>query len=143
MYLRRCMANTCFLTYTGEQNSFHFLSNHTCAGDKIWWDFVSTVKSSRMSVTSFCNEMTRKYKTSNILSAPFMTISTFVTWIFPWMSSMQIDFRKEVDPWCKYEPKILACDGTHIGVSMKYMKVDNPITSPDNNEVPSKPVHKR
>ena len=72
-----------------------------------------------------------------------MTISTFVKWIFSWSGSMQIDLRKEVDPWCKYEPKILACDVTHIGVSMKYMKLDNPITSPDNTEAPSKPAHKR
>ena len=138
------MADNCCLAYTGEQNTSHFLSNYTCAGDEIGWDFVSMVKSSKMSFTSFCNEMTRKHKTSNILSAPFMTISTFVKWIFSWMGSMQINFFwKEVDPWCKYEPKILACDGAHIAVSMKYMKLDNPITIPDNTEAPSKPVHKR
>ena len=72
-----------------------------------------------------------------------MTISTFVKWLCSWIGSIHIDFRKEVDPWSKYEPIILARDGTHIGVSMKYMKCGNPITSPDNTETPSKPVHKR
>ena len=46
---------------------------------------------------------------------------------------MRIDVRKEVDPECGYKPQILACDGTHIGVSMKHMKLENPITK---NDVP-------
>ena len=88
MYLRKYMANNCCLTYTGEQNSIYFLSNHTCTGDEIGWDFDSMDKSSRMSFTSFCYEMTRNYKTSNILSSPFMTISIFVKWIFSCIGSI-------------------------------------------------------
>ena len=88
------------------------------------------VKSSRISFSAFCEEMTRKYKTSNILSAPLMSVGTFIKWIFSWMAQMKIDFRKHVDPWCQYEPKKLACDGTHAGAALKNLNLQNPITRP-------------
>ena len=55
---------------------------------------------------------------------------------------MKIDFRKEVDPWCKYEPKLLACDGTHVGVSIKHIKLNNPVTAVDGHLIEVTPVHK-
>ena len=64
--------------------------------------------------------------------------------VFGWLSGFQIDFQKEVDPWCKYTPKLLACDGTHIGVSVRNINLHNGgITSVDEptRKVPSK--HKR
>ena len=51
------------------------------------------------------------------------------------MSNMRLDFRKEIDPVCGYHPKILTCDGTHIGVSIKHLHLDKPITKPDNDEI--------
>ena len=87
---------------------FFFLSKTTCAGDEIDWDFISMVKTTGTSFTAFCNEQTRRYKTTNVFSSPFMNIKTFFNWIFAWMASMDIDFTQEVDPWCKYHPKILA-----------------------------------
>ena len=42
------------------------------------------------------------------------------------MAQMKIDFRKEIDPWCKYDPKILACDGTHVGLSLRHLNLQNP-----------------
>ena len=101
------------------------------------------VKASKMSFSGFCSEMSRKYRTNNIFSAPFMSVRTFVKWIFAWMASMQIDFRKEIDPWCKYNPKVLACDGTHIGVSVKHMRLHDPVTSSDLNLQSVTPKHKR
>ena len=50
------------------------------------------------------------------------------------MTQMKIDFRQHIDPWCKYEPKILACDGTHVGAALKNLNLQNPITKPDNGE---------
>ena len=35
---------------------------------------------------------------------------------------MKINFRKDVDPWCP-DRKILAADGTHVGISLKQMKI--------------------
>ena len=113
-----------------------------CAGDEIGWDFVSMMKTSKISLTSFCDEMTRKYKTTNVLAAPFMSSNTFVIWVFAWVESMKIDFREQIDPWCKYEPKLLACDGTHIGVSMKNMKLASPVTITDDPDREISPLHK-
>ena len=71
-----------------------------------------------------------------------MSPNTFIGWFFGWLAAFKIDFRKEIDPWCSYNPEILACDGTHIGVSLRNMKLDNPVTSPD-NDVVLKSLHKR
>ena len=68
VFLLKCLRNNCTLEYSGEEHSIHFLSTMTCAGDEIGWGFVSLVKSSKLSFTSFCDEMTRKYKTNKILS---------------------------------------------------------------------------
>ena len=137
------MGNQCQLEYSGEQDSTFFLSNFTCAGDEIGWDFINMVKTSKISFTAFCNEMTRKYQTTNPLAASFISVNTFVKWIFAWMGSMQIDFRKQVDPWCKYDPEKLACDGTHIGVSVKNIKGHISITKVDDPCTKVIPSHKR
>ena len=79
--------------------------------------------------------MTRKYQTNNPMSPNFMSINTFLKWFFGWMSNMKLDFRKEIDPVCGYHPKILTCDGTHIGVSIKHLHLDKPITQPDTDEI--------
>ena len=88
------MGNQCQLEYSGEQDSIFFLSNFTCAGDEIDWDFINMVKTSKISFTAFCNEMTRKYQTTNPLAASFISVNTFVKWIFTWMGSMQISENK-------------------------------------------------
>ena len=51
------------------------------------------------------------------------------------MAAMNIDFRKHIDPWCGYNPKVLACDGTHIGVSLKCIDLQKPITASDNENI--------
>ena len=86
--------------------------------------------------------MTRKYQTNNPLSPGFMSINMFLKWFFGWMSNMKIDFRKEIDPVCGYNPKVLVCDGTHIGVSIKHLHLDKPVTQPDLDEV-KKAKHQR
>ena len=144
VFSRKCLNNQCHLEYSGDQDSIFFLSNNTSAGDEIGWDFISMVKNSKLSFTAYCNEMTRQYQsTSSHLAAPFMGTNTFVKWIFAWMGSMKIDFRKEVDPWCEYEPKLLACDGTHVAVSIKHMKLNNPVTATDDYSVEVIPPHKK
>ncbi len=56
---------------------------------------------------------------------------------------MGIDFRQEVDPWCGYDPKVLACDGTHIGVSLKLQNLKQPITEPELKDKKLRSVHKK
>ena len=66
-----------------------------------------------------------------------MSVKTFIGWFFGWLSAFKIDFRKEIDPYCGHNPKMLACDGTHIGVLLRHLRLDNPVTKTDiNDQVP-------
>ena len=120
-----------------------FFSKVTGVGDEVGWDFIRRVQTSKITFTGFCKEMTNVYKTNNLKSAPFMSPNTFNSWFFGWLSNHKIDFRKQgIDPWCKHEPELLACDGTHIGVAVRHMKDSQFVTVP---ELPEKlkPIHKR
>ena len=75
-----------------------FYTSTTCAGDEIGWDFIHAVKTSKISFTGFCNEMTRVYKTTHTNGDPFMSVKTFIGCFFGWLSAFKIDFRKEIDP---------------------------------------------
>ena len=55
---------------------------------------------------------------------------------------MKVDYIKEVDPQCKYEPKLLAHDGTHVGLFIKHMKLNNPVTTIDDHSIEVNPVYK-
>ena len=114
-----------------KEKCLFFLSTKTCSGDEIGWDFVYNVLKSKASFTGYCNEMTHRYQTTNILAEPFMSPNTFIKWFFAWLAAFKIDFRKEVDPWCGHKPETIACDGTHIGISLWQMNLRNPVTSPD------------
>ena len=126
-----------------QEKGIFFWSSQTAAGDEIGWDFINQVMKTKISFTAFCDEMTRKYQTNNILAAPFMGRKTFIKWFFAWLAAFKLDFRQEIDRWCKYNPKILACDGTHIGVSIRHMHLGQPVTAVDDHDrtLPSK--HKR
>ena len=132
-----CPKKKCILRYSdfADQYSLFFYTMQTCAGDEIGWDFVSAVKTSKISFTGYCKQMTRYYETTKEDSEPFMSPTTFISWFFSWLSAFKIDFRKEIDPYCRYTPKILACDGTHIGVLLRHLQMDKPVTKNDTNEV--------
>ena len=87
--------------------------------------------------------MSRCYQTNAINSLKFMSPSTFVKWFFAWTSAFQIDFRKHIDPWCEHSPKVLAYDGTHIGVATRNMNLVQPVTSVDDMDCTSVTKHKQ
>ena len=95
-----CNAGNCTIPYSNaaENENIFFLSKYMCAGDEIGWDFINGVRKMKTSFTAFCNELTRKYQTNNILSSPFMNSKTFITWVFAWLSAFKIDFRESIDP---------------------------------------------
>ena len=132
-----CHNRTCDLKFeeVAEEQGICFISKGICVGDEIGWDFVQDVGTKRTSFKAYCEDMTRKYQANNPMSASFMSINTFPKWLFGWMSNMKLDFRKEIDPVCGYHPKILTCDGTHIGVSIKHLHLDKPITQSDIDKV--------
>ena len=46
-------------------------------------------------------------------------------------------------PWCGSKPPILACDGTHISISIRNMKLERPVTDPDLPDTTYKAQHKQ
>ena len=87
--------------------------------------------------------MTRRYQTTNIMAGPFMSTNTFISCFFCQIAAFKIDFHKEHDPWCENKPPILACDGTHIGVSIRNLNLRMLVTEPDLPHVTLKAQHKR
>ena len=51
VFFRKCLNSQCHLEYSSDQDSVFFLSNNTCAGDEIGWDFISMVKNSKIRFT--------------------------------------------------------------------------------------------
>ena len=83
----KCPRNTCdkkFVDASGTWGMFFYTST-TCAGDEIRWDFIHAVKTSKISFTGFCNEMTWVYKTTHTNGDPFMSVKTFIGWFFGWI----------------------------------------------------------
>ena len=136
-----CQAGQCEITHeaVAKEMGIFFTTGVTCLGDEMGWDFISLVKKTKIPFSAYCGEITRRYRTSNVLISP----NTFIRWFFRWLSAFKIDFRKHVDPWCEYTPEVLACDGTHIGVAVKNLDLQNPVTGTDDNDRIVKVKHKR
>lgn len=122
------------LLYTGGKDCIFFKSKNVGFGEELFWDFLGWVMWGRCSFSKFCSQLSTTYQTNTNFSAPFVSCKTFVDAFFSWVTAFNIDFRKEVDPWCKYDPPALACDGTHVGVSIRLINNLNPVTKPDLEE---------
>ena len=128
-----CLSGDCNLNYQGVEHCI-FFGTSSGIGQEIFWDFVSCMIGGKFSFTKFCQEKTRTYLTTNSKSALFLSNKTFIDLFFAWIVSFKIDFRKEIDPWCQYNPKILACDGTKVGVAVTQQKLQSPMTQLDTEE---------
>jgi hypothetical protein len=141
IYRWYCRSMQCTLDYTGKEQSIHLWSSETAIADEVLYDFLRRMFLCRLSFSAFCTEMTSIYRSVATTSAPFMSKSTFVDCFFSWLSCMRIDFRKSVDPWCKHAPKVLACDGTHVGITMSRLNM-KPVESSELDATLA-PVHRR
>ena len=143
-YNLKCTNGQCEITFqeAAEEKGIFFYSPKTAVADEIGWDFVRAVKNMRTSFRGLCKEMSTRYETSHSPAYQFMSGNTFISYFFCWLSAMKIDFRKEIDPKCGHDPKILACDGTHIGVSTRNLNLQHPVTAPDYDTV-LKSKHRR
>ena len=132
-----CQAGTCSATYDGKEDHIFFLTKSLGIGEEVLFSFLDLLKApgGRMSFSKFCNHMSSTYWDYSLSSAPFMSNKTFIDCFFSWVCNWELDFRKEIDPWCQYSPSVLACDGTHIGVSIKHLNLEEPITKPELEEV--------
>lgn len=72
--------------------------------------------------------------------AGFMSRQVFAEWIFSWLANFQKDFRKQCAE-CGPNPKVLACDGTKIGISLCHASV-RPIEEPTSTSTIT-PNHQR
>ena len=130
VFERRCRNRECTEHYTGEDDCIYFWSSETAIAVEVLYDFERQLFT-RTSFSSFCDHMSHIYKSGSMSdNIKFMSSMTFINCFFGWLSSMKIDFRKSVDPWCNYDPKILACDGTHVGVAVKKIHMEA-IEKPD------------
>ncbi len=128
--------------YQGQEHKIFFNTPGLGIGEELFWDFHGFFNYGKLSFTKFCFQTSEHYKTNDPRSASFMSNHTFIDLFFSWIVRMGIDFRQEVDPWCKHDPKVLACDGTHVGVSMKLQNLQDPITKPELEDQKVKPLHK-
>ena len=130
-----CCNDKCEISFqeAAEEKGIFFYTTKTAVGDEVGWDFVRAVQNMRTSFRGYCREMSTRYETSHTPAYPFMSGNTFTSYFFCWLSAMKIDFRKEIDPKCGHNPKVLACDGTHIGVSTRNLNLQHPVTKPDSD----------
>ena len=66
----------------------------------------------------FVNSYNATYE-RNQSPVQFKSLQMFIEWFFGWASHMEIDFR-QVCEVCGDSPKVLACDGTKIGIGFKH-----------------------
>ncbi|MCG8621712.1 MAG: hypothetical protein MJE68_06895 [Proteobacteria bacterium] len=132
-YELKCSKGTCKIEYTdeAERRGIFFYTTKTAVADEVAWDFVRSVQKMRTSFRGFCSEMSTRYQTNQCPGYQFLSGNTFVGYFFSWLAAFKIDFRKHIDPKCGYNPKVLACDGTHIGVSAKHLNLEHAVTKPD------------
>ena len=92
-----CTAATspCTTNYSGQKDNIHFWTNSTCAGDEVGWDFHNLMIRTCASSESFCDEVTRVYKSIHPMSAPFMCNATFLKWWSSWSAKMNVDNRQK------------------------------------------------
>lgn len=126
----------CTIEYTGEKDSIFFWSKETACGVEIGYKFQQYLLNERGNFSKFCHHMNNEYRIYNTHVASFLSVGTFEKWFFSWAAALRIDFRKSADPFCGHEPKTLACDGTHVGISFRQLNVV-PIDKPDNDVIVS------
>ena len=65
-----CQRGICKIPYTdaAKEKGIFIFTHVTAAGDEIGWDFIHSVLGTKCSFMAYCNEMSRKYQTSNVLS---------------------------------------------------------------------------
>ncbi|XP_065683364.1 uncharacterized protein LOC136096133 [Hydra vulgaris] len=116
VFLLRCVNLSCVRFWDGAEHCVYRLSS-TCAGYDIGWDFVDSVQTSGQTFSGFVTNTSNRYKRMNN-AVSFMSNSVFIDWFFGWASHMGIDFREQCT-MCGNSNRILACDGTKLGIGFK------------------------
>ena len=128
-----CETGFCTVKWNGQIESIFPISIKVCAGNETLWEFQEMVRRIKRNFAAYCLIVTARYRNRNANSQPFMSPKTFRKFFFSWASHQLIEFRKVCD-WCKDSPKLLAGDGTKIGISMQKISIV-PIESASKDEV--------
>lgn len=133
----------CIKRYDFSRDGIFQWSSEICIADEVFYLFLAARGLHENFLSSFCTERTKRYLNFNISSAKFVGNNTFVSCFFGWIANWHIDFRAApgIDELCGHNPEVLACDGVHVGVAVRFLAKSTPITKNEINEV--KPIHQR
>ena len=64
-----CQQGLCTVTFTDavKEKGIFIFTHATAARDEIGWDFINNVFRTKCSFTAYCTELSRRYRTSNVL----------------------------------------------------------------------------
>lgn len=148
MYLD-CVNNRseCRKEYDFEENAIFVWSlenNGICIGDEVFHDLMKDRSKREIIFGTFCSGMDDIYRRAGLHSAPFLRCQTFLSCYMSWLINWNVDYRsiEAIDNKCGHNPKKLACDGVHVGVSKKHLTHLADITKKGKNEL-KKPMHRR
>ena len=141
IYIRKCLKKNpdCDIG-PGSNESVHFFTKLTGAGDEIAYEFIDLVLKCSTTFSAYCDIKSTQYKRINDKSASFMSNNTFIYWWFSWISKFNIDFRIPCK-LCKFKPNMLAADGTKIGINVSNSNI-LPIETPT-DQTAIDPCHRR
>lgn len=128
------------MQYDPREDGIFFWSAETCLGDEIGYSFIHKLITMNCSFMAFCKDMNVEYSEHNS-DAHFISETTFINWFFAWAGALQLDFRRDQDPFCKNNPRYLVGDGTHMGISGHHMNVIPIDDTECDTEIPV--LHKR
>ena len=133
----------CNKYYDFSHDGIFLWTKDTCIGDEVFYSFLEARGLHEEFLSSFCKERTEQYRYCCPKSASFLSEDTFIACFFAWIANWDIDFRgtEAIDPFCGHNPEVLACDGVHVGVAVRFMAKSKPITK---SELPhTKPIGAR
>lgn len=133
-YKWKCKNFSCEVQYTGSRDGIFFKSQMTAFCDEVMQDFEDEIfdTTNGTNFSTYVTRMNTIYESNGCTPKQFCSSNTFTTSMFAWLANKNIDFRQHIDPYCSYDPKVLACDGTHVGPSLRTISMQ-PIETPDGN----------
>ena len=133
----------CDKNYDFSKEGIFVWTKETCLGDEVFYSFLEARGLHEEFLSSFCKERTEQYRYCCQQSASFLSEDTFISCFFAWISNWDIDFRapSSIDPFCGHNPQVLACDGVHVGVAVRFMSKCVPITKSQKPDI--KPIGTR
>ena len=120
VYQLTCKGNKCKLRWKGKVDGVYRISQNSCFSEKLCWDYVDCVETMKSNFSAFTMLTSKTYRCLG--DRPFVTSKTFARLFYSWSSHQSREFRKSCT-WCGCEPKVLACDGTKIGILHHNMNI--------------------